>query len=172
MEGKARASGDGNQHHCRKATCRLQSWFSLHLRRPCKASFHCAMLLQSAVFAVTTMSLPAFTFDSCVKTAGHITILFVLNRILWTLRRNSSEITRNDNDGMYTVVHKKCGNTIAIITDSFDWFLQRAQCSHCKRCISYSNSVCLSVTRRYCVKTTARSTVQFALLDSKMCLVL
>jgi len=68
-------------------------------------------------------------------------------------------------------------------------FLQRAQCSHCKRCIiSYSNSVCPSVclsvrpsvrptirpsvTRRYCVKTTARSTVQFAPLDSKMCLVL
>ena len=39
-------------------------------------------------------------------------------------------------------------------------------------CTSYSNSVRLSVTRRYCVKTTARSTVQFALLDSKMCLVL
>jgi len=33
-------------------------------------------------------------------------------------------------------------------------------------------SVCPSVTRRYCVKTTARSTVQFALFDSKMCLVL
>ena len=37
-------------------------------------------------------------------------------------------------------------------------------------------SVCLSVrpsvTRRYCVKTTARSTVQFAPLDSKICLVL
>jgi len=37
-------------------------------------------------------------------------------------------------------------------------------------------SVCLSVrpsvTRQYCVKTTARSTVQFALSDSKMCLVL
>ena len=57
-------------------------------------------------------------------------------------------------------------------------FLQRAQCSHCKRCISYSNSVCLSVcpsvrpsvrpsvTRRYRVKTTAGSTVQFALSDS------
>ena len=28
-------------------------------------------------------------------------------------------------------------------------------------------SVRLSVTRRYCVKTTARSTVQFALSDSK-----
>ena len=55
-------------------------------------------------------------------------------------------------------------------------FLQRAQCSHCKRCISYSNSARLSVrpsvTRRYCVKTTACSTVQFAPLDSKMCLVL
>ena len=55
-------------------------------------------------------------------------------------------------------------------------FLQRAQCSHCKRCISYGNSVGPSVrpsvTRRYCVKTTARSTVQFAPLDSKMCLVL
>jgi len=62
-------------------------------------------------------------------------------------------------------------------------FLQFAQL-HCKRCTSYSNSVrlsvrlsvCLSVrpsvTRRYCVKTTARSTVQFAPLDSKMCLVL
>ena len=33
-------------------------------------------------------------------------------------------------------------------------------------------SVRLSVTRRYCTKTTARSTVQFALLDSKICLVL
>jgi len=39
-------------------------------------------------------------------------------------------------------------------------------------------SVCLSVcpsvrdTPRYCVKTTARSTIQFALSDSKMCLVL
>jgi len=29
-----------------------------------------------------------------------------------------------------------------------------------------------SVTRQYCVKTTARSMVQFALSDSKMCLVL
>jgi len=33
-------------------------------------------------------------------------------------------------------------------------------------------SVRLSVTRRYCVKTTAHMTVQFAPLDSKMCLVL
>jgi len=36
-------------------------------------------------------------------------------------------------------------------------------------------SVCLSVrpsARRYCVKTTARSTMQFSPLDSKMCLVL
>ena len=33
-------------------------------------------------------------------------------------------------------------------------------------------SVRLYVTRRYCVKTTARSPVQFALSDSKMCLVL
>jgi len=61
-------------------------------------------------------------------------------------------------------------------------FYSAPQCSHCKRCTSYGNSdrisvrpsvrlsVCLSVTRRYCVKTTARSTVQFALSDSKMCL--
>ena len=33
-------------------------------------------------------------------------------------------------------------------------------------------SVCPSVTHRYCVKTTARSKVQFALSDSNMCLVL
>ena len=32
-------------------------------------------------------------------------------------------------------------------------------------------SVRLSVTRQYCVKTTAHSTVQFALSESKMCLV-
>ena len=59
-------------------------------------------------------------------------------------------------------------------------FLQRAQCPHCKRYISYGNSVRLSVrpsvrpsvTHAYCVKTTERSTVQFAPLDSKMCLVL
>ena len=50
-------------------------------------------------------------------------------------------------------------------------FYSAPQCSHCKRCISYSKSVRLSVTRQYCVKTTARTTVQFALSDSKMCLV-
>jgi len=51
-------------------------------------------------------------------------------------------------------------------------FYSAPQCWHCKRCTSYGNSVCLSVypsvTRRHCVKTTARSTVQFALSDSKM----
>jgi len=53
-------------------------------------------------------------------------------------------------------------------------FYSEPQCSHCKRCTSYSNSVHLSVrlsvTHRYCVKTTARNVVQFALSDSKMCL--
>ena len=39
-------------------------------------------------------------------------------------------------------------------------------------CLSVCLSVRPSVTRRYCVKTTARSTVQFTPLDSKMCLVL
>ena len=29
-------------------------------------------------------------------------------------------------------------------------FLQHAQCSHCKRCISYSNSVCLSIRLSVC----------------------
>ena len=38
--------------------------------------------------------------------------------------------------------------------------------------LSVCLSVCPSITRRYCVKTTARSTVQFAPLDTKMCLVL
>ena len=38
--------------------------------------------------------------------------------------------------------------------------------------LSVRLSVCLSVTRRYCVKTAARSKVQFAPLDSKMRLVL
>jgi len=38
-------------------------------------------------------------------------------------------------------------------------------------CLSVRLSVRPSVTRWYCVKMTARSTVQFALSDSKMCLV-
>ena len=62
---------------------------------------------------------------------------------------------------------------------SLSYFYSAPHCWHCKRCTSYSNSVrpsvclsvCLFVTRLYCVKTTVRSTVQFALLDSKMCLV-
>ena len=57
------------------------------------------------------------------------------------------------------------------------YFYSAPQCSHCKRCTSYSNSIRLSVRLSVClshagIKTTARSTVQFALLDSKMCLVL
>jgi len=39
-------------------------------------------------------------------------------------------------------------------------------------CSSICLSVCPSVTRWFCVKMAARSTVQFALSDSKMCLVL
>jgi len=52
-------------------------------------------------------------------------------------------------------------------------FYSAMQCSHCKRCtINFVRmSVCPSVTRRYCVKTTARSKVQFAISDRKMCLV-
>jgi len=62
-------------------------------------------------------------------------------------------------------------------------FYSAPQCSQCKHCTSYSNSVrlsicpsvrpsvCPSVTRRLCVKATVRSTVQFALSDSKMRLV-
>jgi len=62
------------------------------------------------------------------------------------------------------------------------------QCSHCKRYTSYGNSVCLSVclavclsvclyvrpsvTRRYCVKTVASSTVKFLLSNIKICLVM
>ena len=49
-------------------------------------------------------------------------------------------------------------------------FYSAPQCSHCKRCTSYSNSVrpsvCLSVTHRYCVKMTERRMMQFALSDS------
>jgi len=83
---------------------------------------------------------------------------------------------------LYTVNHKK--RDILFLTITF-WLMLNdfysasqceSQCSHCKRCTSYSNSVSLSVrlsvTRRYCVKTTARSMVQFAPLDSKICLVL
>jgi len=70
-------------------------------------------------------------------------------------------------------------------TRVFNSFYSAPQCSHCKRCTSYGiSSVCLfvrpsvslsvrlSVTRRYFVNKTAHSTVQFALSDSEMCLVL
>jgi len=61
-------------------------------------------------------------------------------------------------------------NPLLLLDNAF--YSARAQCSHCKRYISYGNSVRPSVTRQYCVKTTARSTMQFSPLDSKMCLVL
>jgi len=55
-------------------------------------------------------------------------------------------------------------------------FLQRAAVLALQAIATAIPSVCLSVrpsvTRRYCVKTTARSTVQFAVSDSKMRLVL
>jgi len=65
---------------------------------------------------------------------------------------------------------------VTLTTPIWAYFYSAPQCSHCKRCTSYGNSVRLSVRlsviRRCCVKTTARSTVQFALSNSKMCLVL
>ena len=94
----------------------------------------------------------------------------------------SAELSRNF--GSVLMVPKCLGSKASVHLALHVAFLQRLQCSHCKRCISYGNSVCpsvclsvhlsvcLSVTRRYCVKTAARSMVQFAPLDSKMCLVL
>ena len=62
---------------------------------------------------------------------------------------------------------------------SLSYFYSAPQCWHCKRCTSYSNSVrlpvclsvCLSVTRQYCVKTTERRMILSSLEDRKMCLV-
>jgi len=45
-------------------------------------------------------------------------------------------------------------------------FYSAPQCSHCKHCTSYSNSVCLSHAG------IVSKQLQFALSDSKMCLVL
>ena len=90
----------------------------------------------------------------------------------------SAELSRNF--GSVLMVPKCLGSKASVHLALHVAFLQRLQCSHCKRCISYGNSVCpsvclsvhlsvcLSVTRRYCVKTAARSMVQFAPLDSKM----
>ena len=70
-------------------------------------------------------------------------------------------------------VLSQCFDTVDLATESASGKPYSA--SFLQRAISYSNSVCLSVrpyvTRRYCVKMTARSTVQFAPLDSKMYLV-
>ena len=62
-------------------------------------------------------------------------------------------------------------NTARAPGNSEHWF--QPVCPGLVLSISVRLSVCLSatVTRRHCVKTTARSTVQFALSDSKMCLV-
>jgi len=43
-------------------------------------------------------------------------------------------------------------------------FLQRAQCSHCKRCISYSNSVCPSV--RHTPVSRVCAVAQYAVLEA------
>ena len=59
-----------------------------------------------------------------------------------------------------------------------DRFYSAPQCSHCKRCTSYGNSMCLSVcpsvchTPVLCQIDGTYSTVQFPPLYSKMCLVL
>ena len=59
---------------------------------------------------------------------------------------------------------------IFLVSTKLDTFLQRAAMLALQALRQFRLSVCPSVTRRYCVKTTARSTVQFALSDSKMCL--
>ena len=64
-------------------------------------------------------------------------------------------------------------STSHTIVYSATLFYSMLQYTHCKRCISYGNSVCpsvcLSITSQYCVKTTACSTMQFVLSDSKTC---
>ena len=75
----------------------------------------------------------------------------------------------------YSEIYIRCSGAPSN-TSCLAHFYSAPQCSHCKRCTSYGNSVRLSVrlsvTRRYCAKTTTRSTVQFALSDSKICPVL
>ena len=58
---------------------------------------------------------------------------------------NEWNVTVHSISKQFTLLY--CGNII--LGESLFvfklWFLKRAQCSHCKRCISYSNSVRLSV---------------------------
>jgi len=68
---------------------------------------------------------------SCMRTAE-------LNRVCCEHHIYYIDIfTINDNTRMTESLDVTSENTVR--------FLQRTQCSHCKRCISYSNSVCLSV---------------------------
>jgi len=78
-----------------------------------------------------------------------------------TLRRG----TRNGNTELSKRMPPIFGR--AAITLGIGPYFSFYSAPQCKRCTSYSNSVCLSVcpsvTRRYCVKTTARSTVRCSL---------
>ena len=47
--------------------------------------------------------------------------------------------------GMQDEIFNEKINNLEILELFKGWFLQRAQCLHCKRCISYSNSVRPSV---------------------------
>ena len=108
------------------------------------------------------------TFCFLLTTAKHIICSFTAERCLYVVQ---PPVKAACSPATYTLCLKKRPT----FTTCYN-FYSAPQCSHCERCTSYGNSVrlsvCLSVTRRYCVKTTARSTVQFALSDSKMCLVL
>jgi len=85
--------------------------------------------------------------------------------------------------GIRTCVQSLRGSTFVIITlekNSLDFFYnftarRKARIASAVLAMAFPSvypSLRPSVTRRYCVKTTARSTAQFALSDSKMCLVL
>ena len=58
-----------------------------------------------------------------------------------------------------------------IVSDCLQALLQCAQCSHCKRCISYSNSARLSVrpsvTRQYCVSALSDSKNVSSFVETK-----
>ena len=85
----------------------------------------------------------------------------------------SQSYRKNRKSLAFTTIGRKIGSINPVThrrVQQFRWtsFYSAPQCSHCKCYTSYGNSVPPSVTRRYCVKTTTRSTVQFALSDSKM----
>jgi len=156
--------------------CESQNTENVILQRDISKENCIRCIIASSKWARIIMCL-TFTYVGVIQQSVYETKIHDIDDLRKCLMQTCFDFDGNIIDAGVTIWDHVCMLVVDTLNTCSDRNVHFYSTPHCKRCTSYDNSVRPSirlsvrasvrpsVTRRYCVKTTAGSTMQFAPLD-------